>query len=169
MTVRLAPFTDDHVAPMERTITDPAIRRFTGVPIPTPPGWVKTWRQKFVDEDRKHWAIVDDARDEDAGFVGYAVTGLIDRDGREVELGYAVSPWARGQGIATAALELLTRWALDEGFLRLVLLISTENPASQRVAEKSGYTYEGTHRSMHHKNGDRIDLQCWSLLPTDPR
>ncbi|MBO9520899.1 MAG: GNAT family N-acetyltransferase [Nocardioidaceae bacterium] len=162
MTVRLVPFADEHVDPMERTIVDDAILRFTGIPVPTPPGWVQLWRKRFIEEDREHWAIVDGEE-----FAGYAVTGPLDREGLQVELGYAVSPWARGRGIATAALDLLTRWALDAGFLRLTLLIDTENVASQRVAEKAGYTYEGTHRSMPHKNGERVDLQCWSLLPGD--
>ena len=163
MTVRLVPFTDDHVDPMTRTVLDPEVQRFTRVPVPTPADWVTTWRAGYVDSSRRHWAIVD----EDGTFAGFAVAGPTDTEDLEIELGYAVSPWARGRGVASAALDLLTAWALGEGMLRLVLMIDTENPASQRVAEKAGYTYEGTHRSVHHKNGERIDLQCWSLLPSD--
>ncbi len=85
----------------------------------------------------------------------------------EVELGYAVAPGARGRGVATEALRQLTQWAFDQGMLRVVALISTDNPASSRVAEKAGYTLEGVLRSVHHINGRRGDLQSWSMLPDD--
>ena len=44
-------------------------------------------------------------------------------------------------------------------------LISVDNPASSRVAEKVRYTFEGVLRSVHHRDEDRVDLQSWSLLP----
>jgi RimJ/RimL family protein N-acetyltransferase len=166
MSIRVVPFGDEHVAGMEATITDPDVLRFTGVPDPTPPGWVATWRRRFVDlDDRENFAVVDDDAEEYAGFVGWAVRFSIDREAGELELGYATSPWARGRGVATETLRQLTRAALDEGFHRLVLQIDVTNARSQRIAEKVGYTFEGTQRSVHHKNGERIDLQLWSLLP----
>ena len=162
----MVPFGDEHVAGMEATIVDPDVLRFTGVPDPTPAGWVATWRQRFVDlDDRENFAVVDDDAATYAGFVGWAVRFSINHEDGSVELGYATSPWARGRGVATETLRLLTRAALDEGFQRLVLQIDVANAASQRIAEKVGYTYEGTQRSVHHKNGERIDLQLWSLLP----
>ncbi len=51
--------------------------------------------------------------------------------------------------------------------MRVTALVSVDNPASSRVAEKAGYTLEGVLRSVHHRNGHRGDLQCWSLLPND--
>jgi RimJ/RimL family protein N-acetyltransferase len=166
MSIRLVPFGDAHVLGMEATIADPDVLRFTGVPDPTPPGWISAWRQRFIDlDDRESFAIVDDEALEHAGFVGWAVRFSIDHEAGSVELGYATSPWARGRGIATETLRQLTRATLDEGFQRLVLQIDVTNAASQRIAEKVGYTYEGTQRSVHHKNGERVDLQLWSLLP----
>lgn len=166
MSIRVVPFGDEHVAGMEATIVDPDVLQYTGVPDPTPSGWISEWRQRFVDhDDRECFAIVDDAASEYLGFVGWAVRFSIDHEASSVELGYATSPWARGRGIATETLRQLTRAALDEGFHRLVLQIDVTNAASQRIAEKVGYTYEGTQRSVHHKNGERIDLQLWSLLP----
>lgn len=166
MSIQVVPFTDEHQPGMERTILDPAILRFTGVPVPTPAGWVPVWRQRFIDlADRENYAIVDDEYDQDAGFVGFGVRFAINHADSSVELGYATSPWARGRGVSTEALRVLTRAALDEGFQRIVLQIQEANPASQRVAEKVGYSYEGTQRSVHHKNGERVALQLWSLLP----
>jgi RimJ/RimL family protein N-acetyltransferase len=48
---------------------------------------------------------------------------------------------------------------------RVTALISPENHASSRVAQKVGYTFEGVLRSMHHVDGRRGDLQSWSILP----
>ena len=42
------------------------------------------------------------------------------------------------------------------------------NRASQRVAERCGYQHEGDMRSIHLKDGRRIDAGLWSRLPTDP-
>jgi RimJ/RimL family protein N-acetyltransferase len=52
--------------------------------------------------------------------------------------------------------------------LRLELLISPENPASRRVAERCGYVQDGTLRSLHFKQGLREDTELWSRLPSDP-
>jgi RimJ/RimL family protein N-acetyltransferase len=168
MTIRLVPFGDEHVAPFAKTIEDPDVLRFTGVPVPTPAGWIDSWRAAYAEhDDRDSFAIVDDAEATHAGFVGWAVGFGRDRDAAQIELGYALSPWARGRGLATEALRLLSRWALADGMLRLVLQIQETNHASQAVARRAGYTYEGTQRSVHHKNGERVDLELWSLLPGD--
>lgn len=52
---------------------------------------------------------------------------------------------------------------------RLVLHLTVDNPASQRVAEQCGYRLEGVLRSEHQEQGRRADTQVWSLLPGDPR
>ena len=92
----------------------------------------------------------------------------IDRQGRTVELGYVIAPSARGRGVATRALELLTEWAFETlGALRAELIISVENHGSKRVAQRAGYQMEGVLRSTHFKQGLRADVEIWSRLPTD--
>jgi RimJ/RimL family protein N-acetyltransferase len=78
-------------------------------------------------------------------------------------------PSARGRGVATGALRLLTEWAFSElGAERAELLISVDNTASKIVAERGGYVREGVLRSMYVKQGIREDLEIWSRLPGDP-
>jgi RimJ/RimL family protein N-acetyltransferase len=93
----------------------------------------------------------------------------INEDESEAELGYIVASAARGRGVATEILNQLTRWAFDElDMERLTLLISIDNPASERVAEKCGYVREGVARSLYLKEGQRGDASAWSRLPSDP-
>ena len=84
------------------------------------------------------------------------------------ELAYVVAPFARGRGIATDALRLLSRWAFDQlGLERLQLKADPNNAASQRVAEKAGYQREGLLRSSFVVRGRRSDSALYSRLPTD--
>lgn len=158
---RLVSLTEEHVPAMLETMRDEEILRFTRTPYPVPDGWLREWLSTFEVGRRVIFAIVDD----DDTFCGYAVSGPIDREELEVELGYAVSQWARGRGAATFSLVELTRWALAEGMQRVTALISVDNPASSRVVEKAGYSFEGVLRNVHHVDGRRGDLQSWSILP----
>jgi RimJ/RimL family protein N-acetyltransferase len=105
----------------------------------------------------------------DGEFLGFTGASTIDRETGTAELGYVVAPNARGRGVATEALRLLTEWALAEVMVRIELLISVENLASQKVAERCGYVREGVLRSLHFKEHLRGDTAIYSLLPDDPR
>ena len=62
----------------------------------------------------------------------------------------------------------MTRWAFaTAGAHRVYLIISVDNPASEKVAERCGYVREGVMRSIHLKDGVRVDASLWSRLPTD--
>ena len=81
-----------------------------------------------------------------------------------------VAPSARGRGVGTQALRLLTEWGFsDRGLLRLELLIRADNEASRIVAERASYVREGVLRSVHVKDDLREDHELWSRLPSDPR
>ena len=79
-----------------------------------------------------------------------------------------VAPAARGRGVATEVLGLLTDWAFAEvGALRVRLVIDVTNTASARVAERCGYVHEGVMRSIHFKGDTRIDAGLWSRLASE--
>ena len=164
MPLSLLPLGDHHVPGVEDIVADPDALRFTRIPEPPPPGFATTWLGRYRDnEERVGFAI-----EEEGAFLGMALAPDIDRDGREVELGYIVHPAARGRGVATEALVLLTRWAFEElGALRAYLLINVENVPSLRVARRAGYVREGMLRSLHLKQGVRGDAELWSRLPSD--
>jgi RimJ/RimL family protein N-acetyltransferase len=91
-----------------------------------------------------------------------------DDDGRG-QVGYWVLEDGRGKGRATHAVRLMASWALPEMRLgRLQLHTDPENIASQRVAEKAGFTREGVFRAYNgRRDGTRADAVVYSLLPQD--
>ena len=149
-------------------LEDADVQRYTMVPVPVPAGFEREWLERYeegrADGTREGFAIVDD----DGSFLGLALAFAIDSEGREVELGYALTPAARGRGVATWALRELTEWAVRQlDPARIQLQISADNEASKRVAERAGYVYEGTLRSVHFKQGNRQDLEVWSRIAGD--
>jgi RimJ/RimL family protein N-acetyltransferase len=130
-----------------------------------PREWLATYETGRRDGTREAFAALDGG----GRFVGLGLAFGIDRTEGEAELGYIVASEARGRGLGTAILRALTDWAFAEtGVQRLQLFVDVENPASLRVAERSGYVREGVMRSVHVKNGRRIDAVVLSRLPTDP-
>lgn len=168
MAVSLRPLAAEHLDDVTALLDDPDVLRFTRLPVPPPPGYARQWLDRYeagrLDGTREAFA----AFDGEERFVGLALAVDIDREGREVELGYIVAPGSRGRGFATGMLEELTRWAFDElGALRITLIIDVENRASARVAKRCGYVLEGVMRSSYLKDDVRVDAGLWSRLPTD--
>jgi RimJ/RimL family protein N-acetyltransferase len=167
--VRLELLSEAHLGDVAGMLSDPDILRFTRVPDPTPADFPTQWLGLYQagrrDGTREGFAAFDRA----GSFVGLGLAFGIDRAEGEAELGYMVAPAARGRGIGTAILRALTDWAFAElPVQRLRLIVDVENPASLRVAERSGYVREGVLRSLHFKNGKRIDAVLLSRLPSDP-
>jgi RimJ/RimL family protein N-acetyltransferase/nitrite reductase/ring-hydroxylating ferredoxin subunit len=88
---------------------------------------------------------------------------------RRHTIGYLVAPRARGRGVATSALRLASRWAFDNlAVERLSLWTLPGNVASQAVAEKAGYRYEGLMRNWDvGRDGRPIDAVMFSITPED--
>jgi ribosomal-protein-alanine N-acetyltransferase len=110
------------------------------------------------------FAIVDAAGGRFLGQVGVSVN----RPRVSGETFYWVAAPARRRGVATAALRLVSRWALESlGLQRLELFTDPRNRASQGVAGRAGYVREGTLRSYQPFKGRRMDVVVFSLLPAD--
>jgi RimJ/RimL family protein N-acetyltransferase len=167
--IRLVPFGEEHLDEVRAMLEDPEILRFTRIPEPPPEDFPRRWLERYEkgrrDGSCEGFAVLDGGD----RFLGLALVPTIDHEEGEVELGYIVVPGARGRGVATAMLRQLTRWAFDTAHAqRIVLIIDVANPASERVAERCGYVREGVMRSVHLKQGMRIDAALWSRLPSDP-
>ena len=67
-------------------------------------------------------------------------------------------------------MRLITNWGFAHLALqRIDLLAATGNPASQRVAERCGFTREAVLRSYMVGSGGRDDMVAFGLLVTDVR
>ncbi|HLM08814.1 MAG TPA: GNAT family N-acetyltransferase [Thermoleophilaceae bacterium] len=99
---------------------------------------------------------------------GAAGLSEVDWVNRKAEIGYWVAAEARGRGVATRAVRLLSRWTLEElRFERVELLANPGNELSQKVAEGAGFTREGVLRRYRRRHGVPEDLIMFSLLGVD--
>ena len=106
--------------------------------------------------------MVDAADDQLLGSVGIV---HLDREERRCELGYWVAREARGRGVATRAVRMLSAWAFENLPTDLIEIhAEPDNAASRRVAERVGFRFEGVLRSYFVNKGVRRDAASYSLL-----
>ena len=114
---------------MDALARDEDVARFTRVPDPVPDGFGERWVERYTrgrDEGTNAGFAIVDA--ESGDFLGFMALVKLDLETQEAEAGYIVASHARGRGVATRALRLLTAWAFDELPLeRIELLIDVEN------------------------------------------
>lgn len=136
--------------------------------------WLDQIPQPYRVEDALGWLAGETARGSaevkwailvDDGIVG-SIGATPQGDG-VWEIGYWTRAEARGRGLMTRALLLVSGWALEHGAQRVQLRADPENLASCRVAEKAGFTREGVLRSArwNERLGRRQDWAMYSLLP----
>jgi RimJ/RimL family protein N-acetyltransferase len=99
--------------------------------------------------------------------VGSVGVRWLEPDQGVVEVGYWVAPEARGGGLCTRAVRLVSRWLIvDHRVERVQLRADEENLPSRRVAERAGFKQEGVLRSSRYnaRLGRRVDFVMYSLL-----
>jgi len=75
-----------------------------------------------------------------------------------------------GRGYVTEAVQLLVDYLFaTKRENRIQLVIVPGNAASRRIAEKSGFTLEGTARGAFYNDGRSQDVSIYSLVRPDPR
>lgn len=158
----LRSWTEDDVPALVAACKDPEISR-----------WIPLIPSPYTEEDARTF-VRDHAQHEDyslaitrdgalVGAIGLGING----PGYRGRIGYWVAAQARGAGVCTRALRVLSRWALGElALVRLELITDPDNLASQRVALKVGFQQEGVLRShLLHPDGRLRDSVMFSLLP----
>ncbi|WP_329457321.1 GNAT family N-acetyltransferase [Streptomyces sp. NBC_01497] len=172
--LRLRPWRPDDAPALVRGATDPEYRRWN-----TPKLLVGTeaqaleWiRQRAEDYERGTGCVLAVAPGGGGRAIGSVGLGVLDLWMRRGTVGYWVLPEARGQGVASGALDLFTRWAFGVvGLHRLSLGHAVGHDVSCRVAERCGFRYEGTLRGEMFEAGDTScfrDAHLHARLATDP-
>lgn len=170
--VVLRPLASGDLDAIEATATDPEFARWTTVPVPYARSDAEAFLTMFGRDGERWrsgrgagWAISDP--DDLTAYWGAIDLRLDDCGGAEV--GYGVSPWARGRGVGTAALVLACRWGFEQaGLRRIEWLAHVGNEASRRVAQKAGFqVLPGTLRRRCASRGEWHDAWVGDLLPED--
>jgi RimJ/RimL family protein N-acetyltransferase len=165
-TIALREKTEADIPALVAAVQDPLIPRYTRVPSP----YGERQAREFLVEQRRRreegtelsLLVVDPDRDDLLGSVG----ARVDRDNARAEIGYWVAREARGRGVASGAVVLLGGWLFEAlGLTRLQIHTETDNVASQRVAERAGFTREGVLRSYELIEGRPIDVAMFAALP----
>jgi len=168
--VALRPWIEEDVPAVTVACQDPDTQRWTTVPA----GYGYPYARAFIssrEESRRNGqsfdlAVVDDGDGHVLGSVG--VVSLDFAHGRG-EIGYWMAPEERGRGVATRAVRLLSELSFERlGLARLTIYAAVGNVASQRVAERAGFTREGVLRSFLASPDGRDDAAIFGLLrPSD--
>lgn len=107
------------------------------------------------------WAIAQASSGRAVGCVNL----LLRRQDGVAGVGYWLVPDARGAGLATRAVTLVTTWGLDEvGLARVEAWVEPGNDASVAVLERCGYGYEGRLRSFLAFPTRRADALVYSRI-----
>ena len=178
--VTLRPWHRDDAQFMATASADPEIRRYNGVHDrqgrPAPPLSIeeaesaidrfRTNRQEFEATGNPTgvvFAIADATSGELVGCCG--VDDWTEED--VAQFGYWVAAPARGQGYATRAAILLTRWLFERGAARVFLTVVAENHGSAAVARRAGFEHEGTMRDHGIWQGQRCDVMVFAALASE--
>ncbi|MEH0980835.1 GNAT family N-acetyltransferase [Micromonospora sp. CPCC 205556] len=166
--LRLRPMEERDLDAVVATCRDTETVRWTTVPHPYQPADAE-W---YLDHCRAAWARGTSAcfvlADVDDSYAGSIDLRLSPADPLLADVGFMTAPHARGRGYLPAALAALTAWGVTTlGLARIEWRANVGNTASRRVAEKAGFTFEGTARNALQHRGDRTDAWVGALLAED--
>ena len=150
---------------------DPGIQRYTPVPFP----YERTHAETFVTQVPKDWTAGHNltwAIHEADSLVGTIGMYRMNGDGNG-EIGYWMSPSARGGGRLLEAANAVIDWSFDGdgglGLTRIEWRAVVGNVASAKVARSLGFRYEGLMRQALANTKHRDDGWVAALLRTDER
>ena len=163
----LRPWRESDLAGLVAVCQDPEISRYTRVPFPYGESDARAYLLQRYDaihtDVSAPFAIVEAV--DDARLLGSISLMRLAWEHARGEVGYWLGREARGHGHAARAVGLICRWGFATlGLERIDLLAATENLASQRVAERCGFTREAVLRSYMRARDGRQDMVAFGLL-----
>ena len=122
---------------------------------------VDSWVKGYVNDDYLHWGIT-----RDGVLLGDIAVVRYNERSEWCELGYCLGHDYWGEGVMTEAVKSVVGYLFDiVGFHRVGICHAVKNPASGRVAEKAGFTFEGTARGCFKSAwGEYLDISCWGKV-----
>lgn len=171
--LRLRPWVAGDARFLQEASEDPAIQRYS-----------MSRSQPFTAEEAQDelgscestWLTIDDlGRPTGSLVIVDAVTGAplgqcgVDgwSPGDVAQIGYWLTPEARGRGIATRAVVQLTNWLFALGASRIFLTVVEDNRASMRVAQRAGFLPKGATGEQSIWNGACHEVLEFSVAAED--
>jgi RimJ/RimL family protein N-acetyltransferase len=142
--LRLREWTDADVPAMVELFDDAAVARWTPLASPFDEAAARAYldraRARRAEDLGLQLAVTTDGQTP-LGEVLLFTTGPHGRvaGGPDAELGYAIGPAHRGQGLASRAVTVMTGFAYETGARRVILRIDLGNEASEHVARTTGF------------------------------
>ncbi|MFJ6195326.1 GNAT family N-acetyltransferase [Micromonospora sp. NPDC092111] len=166
--LRLRPMEGRDLDGIVTTCRDQETVRWTSVPHP----YQRADADGYLAYGRLSWARGSSAcfvvAGPDDAYAGTIDLRLSPTDPLLADVGFMTAPYARGRGWMPAALGALTAWGVTSlGLARVEWRANVGNTASRRVAEKAGFTVEGTARGGVPHRGERADVWVAALLAED--
>jgi len=161
----LRPFTTDDISTLTRLANDRAVARTTTIPFPYTETHAREWIASHAPAAARReglvWAITDRFTARLMGTIE-----LRFRSPRHVgELGYWLGKAFWGRGYMTEAARAVLAYGFEQaGLYRIQAKHWHNNPASGRVMQKLGMTYEGTLRAAAARWGEYLDVLVYAIL-----
>lgn len=122
------------------------------------------WCREYDKPDYYNWAMEYEGK-----VIGNISVVRINERSEWAELGYCMGYDYWGKGIMTEAAKAVMDYLFAEvGFNRIGIDHAAKNPASGRVAQKCGLSYEGTRRAYYKSlAGEYLDIVHYGILKND--
>lgn len=165
----LRPFQGSDAPDVRQLAGDRAIAATTlSIPYPYEAGiaeaWIQTHAEQFAQRQAVHFAVTLIQQAQLIGAIGLGV----DQDNHWAELGYWIGKPYWGKGYCTEAALAVVQFGFEQwGLHRIQSTHFTKNPASGRVMQKIGMSYEGYRRQQIFKWGCYEDIKLYGILKSD--
>lgn len=167
--LHLRPWRPDDAEAVHAACQDPAVQRWTRVPVPYRREDAETYvgavsEQGWTSGTAAHLAVVDAGSEQ-----VLASVSLMGIAGGRAEVGAWAAPAARGRRVVPDAVQALARWAFGAlDLVRLEWAAEVGNVASLRAGVHAGFRFEGRRAcSMRRRDGADVDAWWLSRLASD--
>ena len=121
------------------------------------------WCEAYDDLCIYNWAM-----ELEGEIIGNISVVHLDEQSEYADLGYCMGYAYWNRGLMTEAVSAVIDYLFESvGVNRVGIVHATKNPASGRVAQKCGCTYEGTRRAHYKRHGEFLDIAEYGILRSD--
>jgi RimJ/RimL family protein N-acetyltransferase len=107
-------------------------------------------------------AVTDETR---KPFLGHVMLHTLAWRHRRAEIGYWLTPAARGRGVGKKAVGMLVEWAFSEvGLERIEITTTPDNGPARALATTLGFSEEGVMIGRNLERGRRVDVMILARL-----